>query len=178
MFVTVKFCAVPPVVVMLASFLCHCNVVPVAGAILDDNIVETVDAPHNTEVSGVTTGAVATVPCATLKPVLIKLLQPEDGFVTTTVYVPDWLTVIVWLLAPMFTVGDNNEPFKNHCKVAVVEGATLDLIFNVPGVPQSIDDAPTVAVETDAVAGKAAQVTAVALLTALGHPPTCVATTV
>jgi len=107
---------------------------------------------------------------------LTTLLHPVTGFVTTTVYVPAWLTAIVWLFAPTFTVDAIAVPLKYHVNTAVDEGITLDLMFNV-ALPHNAVDAPTVAVETTAAAGKALTVTLIELLAGLEHPPTCVATT-
>ena len=86
-------------------------------------------------------------------------------------YVPAWLTVIVWLVVPTFVVGNNNEPSLYHANTAVVvDGATLDLIFKV-AAPQRAVEAPVVAVETIGVAETAFTVTEIALL-ATTHVPT------
>ena len=92
-------------------------------------------------------------------------------------YVPAWLTVIVWLVVPTFTVDVIGELSRYHVNTAVAVGATLDLIFNV-AEPQRTVDALAVAVETVAATGAVFIVTTIALLTGLEQPPTCVATTV
>ena len=86
-------------------------------------------------------------------------------------YVPAWLTVIVWLVVPTFIVDDNNEPSLYHANTAVVDGATLDLIFKVAEEPQRAVDTPGVAVETIGVAETAFTVTVIELLVAT-HVPT------
>ena len=152
----------------------HCRVTVDDAATLDVNV--TVPAPQIFVLPlAVTTGVGACCNTFIVNPLLATLLHPVAGFVTTTVYVPAWFTVIVWLFVPTFTVDVIGDPFKYHVNVAVAEGRTLDLMFKVAD-PHKAVDAPAVAVATTDAAGKALTVTAIALL-AVTHVP-CVTFTV